>query len=291
MFFSQLIFAKENTTSSTQMNGYKLSDYAQFEKNWKLVTVRYRKDTGEMRFTYANDLAFQTLQKGLVDYPDGSIFAKIGLKTQEDPGFPSSAVPSGARRYQLMVRDKKKHNKTDGWGYALFDRDGFVFPEPVETQTAACAACHHIIPERGYVFSQLMSLAPGKSPNLHTDNNNYFNKKIEFLTATSQSLPLEISKFFPKDNKTVRKINHPISQYLFQGSLDEIKPTLIKEAIQSKMPALIISPDLKSFALAYVENFELKCETNGQNGFFVKTVSMSSIQKNQTSENRFCWTD
>lgn len=291
LVFGDFTLASEKITSSNKMNGYKLSDYTQFEKNWKLITVRYRKDTGEMRFTYANDLAFEALQKGQLDYPDGSVFAKIGLKTQEDPGFPSSAVPSGARRYQFMVRDKKKHSKTDGWGYALFDRDGFVFPEPLETQTAACAACHHIIPERGYVFSQMMSLSPGTSPDLKIENNNYFNKKIEFSTTSIQSLPTDVSKFFPKENKTIRKINHPISQFLFQGSLDEIKPTLIKEAILSKMPALIISPDLKSFALAYVENFDLKCEMNGHNGFFVKTVSMSSIQKNQTNENRFCWAD
>ena len=92
-----------------EMNGYKLSDYEGFEKKWRLVTVRYRKDTGEMRFTYANPKAWNALLKRSKDYPDGAVFAKIGIITMEDPAFPSSAVPAGTRRYQLMVRNKKKH--------------------------------------------------------------------------------------------------------------------------------------------------------------------------------------
>src|SRR6185436_10943563 len=67
--------AEIKTFKKDEMNGYKLSDFPDFEKKWKLVTVRFRKDTGEMRFTYANDLAFENLQKGVIDYPDGAIFA------------------------------------------------------------------------------------------------------------------------------------------------------------------------------------------------------------------------
>ena len=98
------------------MSGYTFNDYRDFQKNWKLVTVRYRKDTDEMRFTYANDLAYSTLMSGKTDYPDGAVFAKIGFKTEPDPAFSSSAVPSGIRRYQFMVRDSKKHTSTNGWG-------------------------------------------------------------------------------------------------------------------------------------------------------------------------------
>ncbi len=104
-----------------EMNGFLFSDFGQFEKNWKLVTVRYRQDTGELRFTYANPKAWKAMSSGKAEYPDGSIFAKTGYMTDDDPSFTSSKIPSGSRRYQFMVKNKKKYKDQDGWGYALFD--------------------------------------------------------------------------------------------------------------------------------------------------------------------------
>jgi hypothetical protein len=37
-----------------------------------------------------------------VHFPEGAAFGKIGVKTNPDPLFESSVVPSGARRFQLM---------------------------------------------------------------------------------------------------------------------------------------------------------------------------------------------
>ena len=280
------------TFKKDEMNGYKLSDFPDFEKKWKLVTVRFRKDTGEMRFTYANDLAFENLQKGVIDYPDGAIFAKIGIKTSEDPAFPSSAVPAGARRYQFMVKDKKKFGGTEGWGYALFDKGGTIFPEDTVTQTAACAACHRIIPERGYVFSQLMELSVFKdNQEPRTEKKEIpFSEKIKFAEVKVVQLPEFIKKEIPKQYKKAQQVNHEISQFLFQGTLDEIKPLLSEQAAKTKQPALIISGDKKTFALVYVENIEIQCEQEGKKGFFMRAVSTSPQQKSINYENRYCWT-
>ena len=81
------------------MISMKLSDFKGVEKNWHLVTVRFRKDTQEMRWTFANDGAWKTLSSGSIEYPNGAVFAKIDAVTHEDAQFPSSAVPSGARRF------------------------------------------------------------------------------------------------------------------------------------------------------------------------------------------------
>ena len=83
---------------SDTMNGYSLKQYEGFEKNWRLVTVRYRKDTGEMRLTYANELAWKTLSEGRINYPKGAVFAKIGVKTESDPAFAASLSPEGTRK-------------------------------------------------------------------------------------------------------------------------------------------------------------------------------------------------
>lgn len=117
----------------TSMNGYSLKQFPNFIKNFHFVTVRYRKDTSEMRLTYANDKAWGALLAGGTHYSDGAVFAKIGIMTKQDPAFTSSVVPSGGKRYQLMVMHHKKHAATDGWGYALFDMDGKTFgQDPVE---------------------------------------------------------------------------------------------------------------------------------------------------------------
>lgn len=91
----------------------------------------------------------------------------------------SAPIPASARRYQLMVRNNEKHKQTGGWGYAVFDRDG------TESQTtAACHACHQLVPERGLVFSQPMQLAIGsygKPAHLQAS-------RVEFVTRGTSAL-------------------------------------------------------------------------------------------------------
>ncbi len=283
--------AASQTIKSNEMSGVKLNDFTDFEKKWKLVTVRYRRDTGEMRFTYANDSAFEALMNSATDYPKGAVFAKIGFKTDQDPGFPSSAVPTQSRRYQFMVRDKDKFSKTDGWGYALFDRDGFVFPEDVQTQTMACAACHRVVPERGYVFSQYLEMSPKKMSDKTVQPENHFAQKIKFEDLAVKKLPEDIQKLIPSFYKTVRLMNHEITQYLFQGTLDEVKPVLSIESVRSQNPALVLSADKKSYTLVFIENLKLKCEQDGKNGYFIKSITNSPTQKFKAYETRYCWVD
>lgn len=273
-----------------EMNGIKFSDYLNFEKDWRLVTVRFRKDTGEMRLTYANDLAFQYLLKGAKDYPEGSVFAKIGIKTVEDKAFPSSAVPAGARRYQFMVRDKKKFETTDGWGYALFDKSGKIYPEDQAVQSAACAACHRIVPERGYVFSELMELSLFKGEKAAPKKDTHYSERIKFQEISFEKLPELIKKEVPTSYKAAKQIVHEISKFLFQGTLDEIKPLLAEESVKSKLPVFIMGPDNKTFAVVFIENLEIMCEQEGKKGYFMKAVSSSLGNASPNYENRFCWT-
>lgn len=287
-------FAKtegEQIYKTSEMNGYKLSDFADFEKKWKLVTVRYRKDTGEMRLTYANPQAFDALMSGGKEYPDGAIFGKIGIKTAADSAFPSSAVPSGARRYQFMVKDKVKFAATEGWGYVLFDKAGMIFPENPTVQTAACAACHRIVPERGYVFSQMWELASSDGPEKPAAPVTHFSNKIKFKEVKISAIPEIVAKEIPKSYKTAQQIEHEISKFLFQGTLDEIKPLLSQHAVKTKQPAFLLGADNKAFALVYIENLEIKCQAEGKSGYFMKAVSTSGGAEGVNYENRFCWVD
>jgi len=232
----------------SEMNGYQLNDFKDFEKKWRLVTVRYRKDTGELRWTFANDLAWKVLSKGSVDYPKGAAFAKVGIVTVEDSQFPSSAVPSGARRYQFMVRDEKKHAETGGWGYALFDVEGKTFPENPKQAAMACYACHQVVKNRGQVFSQPFQFAPylkdafiSSAAGFHT---------LTFDWQDSKGLPSQLKQHLPKETKRIRVLtDKTIRDHLFQGTLDEIRPSLQREAYEHQSPAALISSDNSRFSL------------------------------------------
>jgi hypothetical protein len=242
--------AHKSHVGKSTMNGYSLKQFGDFIKEWHFVTVRYRRDTGEMRLTYANDKAWKALQEGAKEYPDGAVFAKVGIMTQEDPNFVSSVEPMGARRYQLMVKDSKKHTKTDGWGYALFNEGGFTFEEDPEVQTQSCHACHQLVPERDYVFSKIMRLEVGKVPPSRppSDARRDFSK-IKFVTMKRKDLPAKLRNVVPENFSEVRVVDHAMVRNMFQGTIDEIRPTLGQEALRAKKPAVLVNEPGTRFSM------------------------------------------
>ena len=250
------------------MNGYALSDYRDFEKKWHLVTVRFRHDKGELRFVYANDLANETLLSGKIDYPDGSVFAKIGRLTGEDPLFSSSAVPQKIQRYQFMVRNKVKNKDTDGWDYAIFDPQGNTLSEDPVAESKACFACHQIAASRGQVFSQAMSAFSQSLPTAPkwsaVDQANHF-EQIKAAT-----LPGKIHEKIPAKFTSVDSLQGAVREHLFQGTLEEIIPTLVKQVIQVHRPALLISRSGSEYSIVWSE--KKSCTENGKIGQTFKVV-------------------
>ncbi|MDE1153336.1 MAG: cytochrome P460 family protein [Micavibrio sp.] len=244
--------APEDLADQDSMNGYALADFADFQKNWHFVTVRYRKDTSEMRLTYANDIAWAALNAKSTDYPDGAVFAKIGILTAEDPAFTSSAVPSGARRFQLMVRDKKKFADTNGWGYALFDAHGKASGKDVDIRSRACDACHALVPERGYVFSEPMRLDVAENPEVPQAITPIAGNMV-FETVAIAALPKALQEKLPKGAPQVRQLRGSLEKNIFRGTVDEIRPTLAAEARRTDMPAVLASTDGTLFSLMYLD--------------------------------------
>jgi len=268
-------FSEQPAASDDTMNGFSMAQFKDFEKNWHLVTTRFRKDTGEMRITYANDIAWAALQKHVADYPDGAVFAKIGLMTQEDPAFTSSAVPSGARRYQFMVRDKAKFGDTRGWGYAIFTPTGKATykKEDQQVQSLACSACHDLVPDRGYVFSQPMTLVVAKEGDVIAAAPPAASQ-VTFTTEDAASLLPAARKNLPANTAKVRRVHGPFEKHVFPGTMGEIRPTLIKEAIAAKIAAVMTDEKSGLFSIAYVNPEKATCTAaNGKAGVSVITVS------------------
>jgi hypothetical protein len=244
----------EDFSGKSEMNDIKYSSYKDFATKWELVTIRFRKDTGEMRLTYGNKLAVQTLKKGSTQYPDGAVFAKTGIQTSSDPQFISSVVPKNIRRFQYMVKDKKKYSSTGGWGYALFDNNGKTFPENPKATQDACYACHTIVENRGDVFSEPFDFVKDTKFSKHPEK---VSMKINFEWKETKSLPENISSFIPTTIAKVRSVeNSKLRKNLFQGTLDEMKPILEEESKTSKTPVLFMSEDNKRFVIVIPKTSE-----------------------------------
>jgi hypothetical protein len=277
------VFAAVDYSGRPEMNGITWKDYKEFPSDWEIVTIRFRKDTGEMRITYANPPAMKALKEGRTDYPDGAVFAKTGIHTGVDPQFISSVVPKGIRRYQLMVRNKKLYSATNGWGYALFDPEGKTFNEDPKITQDACYACHTIVENRGDVFSQHFSTTRYVKPIFTAEE-----KKVNSLTFVSKSvsaLPENIRTHVPSWAKEVRWVEMEIlRKHVFQGTLDELRPLLEHEAMKSKLPAVFASKDEKRFVLIWPGKSDQCMETTGM-------TSISTDLNGRPVTNQFCLYD
>jgi len=272
----------EDFSGKPSMNDIKYSSYKDFAAKWELVTIRFRKDTGEMRLTYGNKLAVETLKKGSTQYPDGAVFAKTGIHTSSDPQFISSVVPKGIRRFQYMVKDKKKYASTGGWGYALFDANGKTFPEEPKATRDACYACHTIVENRGDVFSEPFDFVKDTKFPSHSQKTSM---QIKFEWKETKSLPQNISSFIPTTIVKVRSVeNSKLRMNLFQGTLDEMKPILEEESKSSKTPVLFMSQDNKRFVIVIPKTSE-ECMEMGS-----YEIISTDVNNNPITE-KFCTHD
>jgi hypothetical protein len=278
-------------TIQNEMNGFRLSDFSGFSEKWKLVTIRYRKDSNEMRLTYANTVAFESLLNKAVDYPDGSIFAKIGIATTKDQALAGSAVPSEARRFQFMVRDRKRFLSTDGWGYAIFEPSGKRMGDDPSSISAACAACHRIVPQRGFVFSQPWSIE------LELDGGEHLKQEtpsdfsgIQFETINVADLSTEIRANLPGDTVDVQALHHAMTRSFFIGTLDEVRPLLTRQAIRTGQPSLFWTDDRSAYAITWVERPDVSCGSDGKKGYRIRSVSAQVLNKIPfLLKKDYCW--
>ena len=242
-------------------DGISVKELDRFWEKWNLVTVRFRKDNGEQRFIYANPLAWETLRKRKLPYPDGAIFGKIAFRTGEDPAFPVSEVPIDPTRIQIMVKDSKRYPDTDGWGYALVvpiesEEIRSAKTDPSRKQALSCHACHRIVPNRDFVFEDFpVFLARSEDP-LRLDphqSNNLF--KLKFSDRKLKDLE-------PRDQKIIKfsKVDLVsegikfLSMALFSGSISESAGTLSKYANEDHQIYLLSDPDTGQMMAAFPQN-------------------------------------
>ena len=149
------MIAFPDLSNAPEFDGIDPREADRFWDRWPLMTVRYRNDNGELRFVYANEIAWSAIKSGATTYPEGSMIGKVGIKTEPDALFPNSLAPSSSVRIQLMRKDSKKYAKHNGWGYAIYyvtkSQDQ---PDDESDIVEACHACHQIAKSRDYIFAK-----------------------------------------------------------------------------------------------------------------------------------------
>ena len=240
--------------NAREMNGITYDQFGDFTKTWHFVTVRFRRDTAEMRFAYANDIAWKALLEHSIDYPDGAVFAKIGVATDEDPSFVDSFTPSGGKRIQFMVRDHNKYKGTDGWGYAVFnDRGAVLIGETRERASQACNACHQVVKNKGLIFVEPMgNLFPSDVAAVDPVPKREMPADIPFVTVDRASLPDFVQQQVPPFLRQVRMLGGSMPTHVFHGTTYEAMPMIQAEAVRANMPAVLIGQNATpEFSLAW----------------------------------------
>lgn len=265
----------------TEMNGIDFTKYYNFTKKWRLVTIRYREDSTEIRAIYANDKAWAGLTKLKPNYPDGAMFGKVAYLTEQDPSFPSSRQPISTMRYQFMLKDQKKYKETNGWGYALFTPNGKLFSGGKKENTLACAACHRVVPERDYIFSRAVQLDPTELPFPEFPNSK--NSSFTFSTKKLNSFNKEFRSYLPDYKSNILFLEGEIQKHGFSGTLSEITPLLIEQSKKSLLVSTLFLNE-KNFTIVRPNANSATCKVNvEQKAFHVliifngKRVSDSEI--------------
>lgn len=261
----------------SEMNGISYKDYAHFSKEWELVTVRYREDTQELRFTYANRTAQKIISKVVsseaVEYPKGAVFAKVSYFTARDPLFASSRVPSVSKRIQFMVRDPSRYSGTQGWGYALFNSEGKTLNGEPKAMANACAACHQMVKNRGYVFSQPIGVfARGAFGGASGQHGGIDSNPIRFEEVARTQLPQTMARNITVPGKRIFLLRGALEEKLFEGTLNEVLPTLIEKARAVQAPAGLVSSDGRLFSVAYLDSNLKDCGKSQQGIRTVRTI-------------------
>jgi hypothetical protein len=227
-----------------EFDGIDLSQSARFWEKWHLITVRYRVDNGEQRFVYANDLAYEAMKSGRKIYPDGAMFGKVAFISQKDDAFPSSLEPKTFTRVQLMKKDAANYAKSNGWGYGLYAMGTGVPYSTAKATVTACHACHQIVPNRDYVFSQSSFFtAKTSAADPSTFYSRFLKKNLAQLDEKSKQALVD---FHLNENSPLKLLAMP----LFPGSLNESIAPLIEYVRSDHLPFLLIDEENGLFIAA-----------------------------------------
>jgi hypothetical protein len=274
-FLGSLSTTCQHVSSISQAEGINPSQ----SNYWQLITSRFRSDTKEIRLTYANDIARKKFTDNLSSFDDGAKFLKVSFLAADDPDFTSSKMPGHKTRTQIMVKDRKMYTSTDGWGYYIYDANNLPMPNLNNNYQMACATCHRTVSHRDHVFSVPMDdsfLGQQKGG----ESQHIFNK------VNIKRLPPELQKVISQKFDSAHILVSPLNHSYFLGTLDEVRPMLIKKAYMTHGPVVFLADDLKTYSMILPDSSYQGCP---ESQMPYKAISFSSERiNNKLILDNFC---
>ena len=126
-------------------------------ENYKIVATHFRKDKKELRYILANPVAFKAMKKNKKKMPNGSKIVKIGWTVKDMKTFPTALEADKIQRVEYMIRDRKKHTESDGWGYARFVKKGNKY-KAWNGNVQSCVSCHASVRRDDGLFTKYQKM-------------------------------------------------------------------------------------------------------------------------------------
>lgn len=139
-----------NRRNSISPNGI---PYSEDYKNWEIISVTDKYDGGSMRIVYGNDIMVKAIKNKKLPFPDGARIVKVvwGKQAEDQDG---NVLPGNFLNAQFMVKDSKKYESTEGWGFAKFDGPALIPVGKNILFEQTCANCHRLLaPQNDFVFN------------------------------------------------------------------------------------------------------------------------------------------
>jgi hypothetical protein len=247
-------------SEARSMNGIDPKAVGNFWDKWHPVNARWRQDVNEIRFVYANPIAWKAITEGKAEFPTGSMFGKLAFHVHEDAAFTNSLEPDIVQRVQLMKKDPVAYKATNGWGYALYlpsSKAGGQMPpnqgfEDIKDQMV-CHACHTLVKDRDYVFTHSALAAPMIMAKNLTGGlaARFSEKKVSDLSEYERTIFKEVGSY-----QTIQFASMP----LFVGSEVEAMGPLAKLALEKKVPYFLVDDRYQQFLLVMPDSPNSDCD-------------------------------
>lgn len=142
--------APDNEQTPVAANGVRyIKDY----RNWQVISTTNRFDNNRsIRIIYANPVAVQAIKNNQIKpWPEGSIIVKVVWDIIEEKN--GDILPGKFNNVQIMIKDSKRFEDSEGWGFAKFTGTGHVPYGEKASFNATCFNCHKAASDNGYVFN------------------------------------------------------------------------------------------------------------------------------------------
>jgi len=153
VYISDTTKVPELTMKDTGLTFQEIQGY----QNYKIVATHFRKDKQEIRYILANPVAYNALREGVKVMPDGSKVVKIGWSVNPMSSFPQALEADKIQRVEYMIRDKSKHQESDGWGYARFVKENGSY-KAWKGDPKSCVACHAGVKSSDALFTKFQKM-------------------------------------------------------------------------------------------------------------------------------------